>query len=646
MVTPLSKIDMIIDKLTSCGTEIKSRAKFPCGYCTKNVNTNQKALQCHQCQKWIHIKCNDLTVDEYLIIKDNLSNSKWLCLSCIIINNAKIFPFTFVSNEIILQLNDLPMPSLVDLMPTFEIKSNLQNMPNLYDYDSEESIEININSKYISVQELSNYRSTANDLSVFHSNIASLVLHHDELQTLLYNLHLDFDIIGISEIKANFDSTSINIDIPGYTFFSTPSKSNAGGVGMYVKSDINSRKRTDLCVKTDEFETIWVEILNKSSKNILCCCSYRHPKSDISQFTDHINDIITEPSVENKTVIIMGDFNINLLNYETSPNVNNYINCMFSNHFQPVILHPSRITSNSSTLIDNIFTNAIDCKIFSGNILSQISDHLPQFAIFSNKKPDYSKQSYFSYKYNNFNQERFINDYTTINSTFLRDDNIDINAKFDKFLLNVNKLVNNHCPKEKIGKRALKLKEKPWINRRIMKMMKIRDKLLREYKSSNASTTFLAYKKFRNRVVNEIRSSKKKCFDKYFNDNRSNIKMMWKGIRNIIKLKANNGSNITEINSSEGSRINDPTQIANSFNRYFSNVATDITKKIPLTQKSPIDYLGDPLPNSFFLSSTTPTEVSAIISALKDSKASGPNSIPIKLLKIIGNDALPIISSL
>ena len=158
----------------------------------------------------------------------------------------------------------------------------------------------------------------------------------------------------------------------------------------------------------------------------------------------------------------------------------------------------------------------------------------------------------------------------------------------------VNKLVNNHFPNEKIGKRALKLKEKPWINRRIMKMMKIRDKLLREYKSSNASITFLAYKKFRNRVVNEIKSTKKKYFDKYFNDNRSNIKMMWKGNRNIIKLKANNGSNITEINSSEGSRINDPIQIANSFKRYFSSVATEITKKIPLTQKSPIDYLGDP----------------------------------------------------
>ena len=70
------------------------------------------------------------------------------------------------------------------------------------------------------------------------------MLHHNELQTLLCNLHVDFDIIGISETKANFDSASINNNIPGYKFFSTPSKSKAGGFRMYVKSDLGSRERT------------------------------------------------------------------------------------------------------------------------------------------------------------------------------------------------------------------------------------------------------------------------------------------------------------------------------------------------------------------------------------------------------------------
>ena len=145
----LNIIDLIIDKLTSCGTNVlsKSRATFPCGYCSKNGNANQETLQCHQCQKWIHIIFNDLTEDEYILTKDNLTNSKWLCLSCTISNNRAIFLFTFVSNDKILQSNDLPVPSLVDIMPSLEIISNLQNMPNLYDYDSEEKLEIKINSK-------------------------------------------------------------------------------------------------------------------------------------------------------------------------------------------------------------------------------------------------------------------------------------------------------------------------------------------------------------------------------------------------------------------------------------------------------------------------------------------------------------------
>ena len=49
----------------------------------------------------------------------------------------------------------------------------------------------------------------------------------------------------------------------------------------------------------------------------------------------------------------------------------------------PLILQPTRITSHSNTLIDNIF-NVIDPDIISGNLTATISDHLPQFAIIPN----------------------------------------------------------------------------------------------------------------------------------------------------------------------------------------------------------------------------------------------------------------------
>ena len=81
---------------------------------------------------------------------------------------------------------------------------------------------------------------------------------------------------------------------------------------------------------------------------------------------------------ENKMISIIGDFNIDLLKYDNNAPSNEFINMMFSFNFQPTILHPTRITDSSSTIIDNIYVNnATESNIFAGNILSQISDHLP-----------------------------------------------------------------------------------------------------------------------------------------------------------------------------------------------------------------------------------------------------------------------------
>ena len=57
---------------------------------------------------------------------------------------------------------------------------------------------------------------------------------------------------------------------------------------------------------------------------------------------------------------------------------------LLPNSFIPLILQPTRITSHSNTLIDNVFSNVIDSDIISGNLTATISDHLHQFAIIPN----------------------------------------------------------------------------------------------------------------------------------------------------------------------------------------------------------------------------------------------------------------------
>ena len=63
---------------------------------------------------------------------------------------------------------------------------------------------------------------------------------------------------------------------------------------------------------------------------------------------------------------------------------NEFLDSLASNSFIPLILQPTRITSHSNTLIDNIFSNVIDPDIISGNLTATISDHLSQFAIIPN----------------------------------------------------------------------------------------------------------------------------------------------------------------------------------------------------------------------------------------------------------------------
>ena len=75
--------------------------------------------------------------------------------------------------------------------------------------------------------------------------------------------------------------------------------------------------------------------------------------------------------------------------------------------------------------------------------------------------------------------------------------------------------------------------------------------------------------------------------------------------------------------------------MANNFNDYFVNVANEITSKIPRNPKSPLSCLKSPNPETFFISPSTSDEVSNIIKSLVNGKSTGPNSIPIKLLKIL-----------
>ena len=96
---------------------------------------------------------------------------------------------------------------------------------------------------------------------------------------------------------------------------------------------------------------------------------YRHPNSKLNITTNFIYRTVEEINKEKKYCIIMGDFNIDLLNFDSHKDTEDFVNTLGSYFFHPQILKPTRFANHSATLIDNIFFNSLEHQTFSGNII-------------------------------------------------------------------------------------------------------------------------------------------------------------------------------------------------------------------------------------------------------------------------------------
>ena len=90
---------------------------------------------------------------------------------------------------------------------------------------------------------------------------------------------------------------------------------------------------------------------------------------DLTDFNcNYLNKLLENISKEQKSIFLLGDFNVNLLNYNEHNQTNKFLDSLVSNSSLPLILQPTRITNHSNTLVNNIFSNVIDPDIIFGNL--------------------------------------------------------------------------------------------------------------------------------------------------------------------------------------------------------------------------------------------------------------------------------------
>ena len=143
---------------------------------------------------------------------------------------------------------------------------------------------------------------------------------------------------------------------------------------------------------------------------------YRHHSLVQSFLDNYLRNTLQSITKSKKRCILAGDFNVDLIKYGDNKTIDDFYDEVSSHGFRPLILQPTRVTSKTLSLIDNIFTNDMTCFSSGGNLTTSISDHFSQFSqldIFEKIKG--KKHVKFGRNWRTFNKNEFKDELSSSN---------------------------------------------------------------------------------------------------------------------------------------------------------------------------------------------------------------------------------------
>jgi len=167
---------------------------------------------------------------------------------------------------------------------------------------------------------------------------------------------------------------------------------------------------------------------------------------------------------------------------------------------------------------------------------------------------------------------------------------------------------------------------KPWVTKGILKSIKRKNLLYKSYIKSPNITNKKKFATYRNKLNHLLRLSKKHYIEKKIKESENNMKETWKIINSLLN-KSKGKNNYPTHFSDNNTKDTDYNIIANKFCRYFSNIGSNLAKKISEVDVNYKSFLQGNYISSLFFKDTTPGEVESITMKLKNISSYGSDEL-------------------
>lgn len=447
-------------------------------------------------------------------------------------------------------------------------------------------------------------------LKIVHVNAQSLCCHIDEFRDLFGSQLCDIILVSESWLKPPISDRAV--ELQNYVLLRNDRiHKNGGGVAAYVRSGLKS----NILFKSDTSrpnrpEFMFFDLSVHTVKLLVGVC-YRPPHIG---FLSEFEDALMQNLANYTHVVIMGDFNTDLLGRDTFDKAQ-LTTMFYTCNMSLLPLQATHRTATSETLLDLMVVSDDKAVLHHGQIsVPGLSAHDLVYCVYVLKCPKLTPKiiSYRDYKSINFTQ-LFV-DANTLPWYDIYSTN-NVNVMLDIFNENMLYLYNKHAPFKR--KRVTK-NPAPWITTHIRQLMKDRDRKYGLAKRTRDPAVFAEYRRLRNRCKQELRNSKCGFVRGLLNSNKSSAST-WRTLKNL----------------GVGREKNKPTVVHNLdlLNTFFTGVPDGIERAQDYANSVEVNDRE----NGFSFAEVSEIDIINCLMHIK-SNAVGADSIPIKFIK----DTLPL----